>query len=139
MAGAFQKPSRLTLIACVAPHYWPDPAERADVAGRLLAAVAGQLADAGVDPIDAVVIDGPEAAEAVTDGDMAVVVPMSGAVQPWIEALAPRFRAVALWPAYVPGTLDHARFELWVPVRPWIDSGPAMDSAWQWRPPEEAQ
>ena len=107
MAGAFQSPSRLTLIACAAPHYWSDPGERGDVAGRVLAAVAAQLAEAGVDPIDTVVIDGPEGAEAMPGGDMAVVVPMSGGVQPWIEALAPRFRAVALWPAYVPGTLDH--------------------------------
>lgn len=99
------QPYPLTVVAFASPVYWPDRA----VAEAAALKVAGELtlliAPAS---IDFKFVTDPASVGALAEelaGRTAVLLPLSGAVQPWMLALAGRLGHAALVNAYLPGFL----------------------------------
>lgn len=83
-----------------ATKYWPSPEE-------LRLAVSEM--ESRMSPLPVVpVIDGKWEGEETQGGDLLIAVPMSGAVQPQLLALAARFSQVVLYAGYVAGNVSGA-------------------------------
>ena len=83
-----------------ATKYWPSPEE-------LRLAVSEM--ESRMSPLPVVpVIDGKWEGEETHEGDLLIAVPMSGAVQPQLLALAARFSQVVLYAGYVAGNVSGA-------------------------------
>jgi L-fucose isomerase-like protein len=93
----------LPVIALASTVYWPDAAELR----RCFEQIAAHLASACSAPLDVRLIHGAPTDEMLAgfDGLTAVLLPLSGGVQPTLVSLSTRLRHTALANAYLPGFL----------------------------------
>ncbi|HEY9250219.1 MAG TPA: hypothetical protein VIO38_13850, partial [Rariglobus sp.] len=96
-------PPALLVIALASTVYWPD----ADELRRCFEQIAAHLASACPAPLDIRLIHGAPTDELLAgfDGLTAVLLPLSGGVQPTLVNLSARLRHAALANAYLPGFL----------------------------------
>lgn len=98
----------LTVVAFASPVYWPNRAEAEATAAKIAAALAAPVAPVQIDFRLVSGVDALRGLESELRGRTAVLLPMSGAVQPWMLALAGQLEHVALANAYLPGFLAPA-------------------------------
>lgn len=96
-------PPALSVVALASTVYWPD----ADELRRCFEQIAAHLASACPAPLDIRLIHGAPTDELLAgfDGLTAVLLPLSGGVQPTLVNLSARLRHAALANAYLPGFL----------------------------------
>lgn len=97
----------VTIVLCLSRRYWSNDAERMvatdELSAELHDVIASTRADALEIPSVVAVVESDGDVESVVpnrDG-LLVLVPMSGAIQPWMLSLAERFRDVIIAPAYL--------------------------------------
>lgn len=94
----------ITLALFVAERYWSDAEERGRATSTLLASLWSLLDSIGLrEPeLTSVVVEGPEDLDHFSEGGgLGILVPMSGAVQPWMEEAASAFEALYIVPGYM--------------------------------------
>lgn len=102
--NALQQPHALPIVVLASPVYWRDPAQRDAVVAR----VRAELEQGSPVPLEFHLVAAAEAVEplvAALRGRTGVLLPLSGAVQPWMVALAQSLAHVGLANAYLPGFL----------------------------------
>jgi len=105
--NALQQPHALPIVVLASPVYWRDPAQRDAVVAR----VRAELEQGSPVPLDFHLVASPEGVEGVIAalrGRTGVLLPLSGAVQPWMVALAQALAHIGLANAYLPGFLSPA-------------------------------
>lgn len=105
--NALQHPHALPVVVLASPVYWRDPAQRDAVVAR----VRTELEQGSPVPLEfhSVFAAGDvERVAATLHGRTSVVLPLSGAVQPWMVRLAESLGHVGLANAYLPGFLSSA-------------------------------
>lgn len=105
--NALQQPHALPLVVLASPVYWRVPAQR----DAVVAQVRAELERGSPVPLEVHVVTAPEGVDPVASalrGRTAVLLPLSGAVQPWMVALAQSLAHVGLANAYLPGFLPSA-------------------------------
>lgn len=103
--NVLQQSHALPVVMLASPVYWRDAAQRDVVLERL----RGELARNCPAPLEFHLIDAPERVGPVATelrGRTAIVLPMSGAVQPWMVELGAVLAHTALANAYLPGFLS---------------------------------
>lgn len=103
--NALVQPHPLTIVAFASPVYWPDPKAAEQAAARILAELAPMLAPVGVDFALVREAAAVQRLQEKLKGGTAVLLPMSGAVQPWMLSLAGQLGHAALANVYLPGFL----------------------------------
>lgn len=94
----------ITVAIFLAERYWSDPAERGRATGSVLSSVRSLLTTAGLgeSELTSVVVEGPEELELLNGGGgLGILIPMSGAVQPWMEEASSSFEALYIVPGYM--------------------------------------
>lgn len=103
--NALLQPHALTVAVLASPVYWPEAAQ----AEAVCAALRTQLEADAPAPLEMRLVMDPAALRALAvelRGRPAVLLPLSGAVQPWMVELAEELAQVALANAYLPGFLE---------------------------------
>jgi L-fucose isomerase-like protein len=100
---AMKNPAPLPVVALASPVYWPDLQKLI----ALFGAISGHLSATSSRPLVFHLIHGEPPAEMLSGlaGETAVLLPLSGGVQPALITLAARLAHVALANAYLPGFL----------------------------------
>lgn len=95
----------LTIVAFASPVYWPDRTATEAAASRILAELKSIIAPVGVDFVLVTEAAAVRPLQEKLKGATAVLLPLSGAVQPWMLSLAGQLGHAALANAYLPGFL----------------------------------
>lgn len=103
--NALQQPHALPIVVLASPVYWRDPATR----DAVVASVQAELEQGSPVPLEfhgVFAADDIERVVAAVRGRTAVLLPLSGAVQPWMVAVAESLAHIGLANAYLPGFLS---------------------------------
>ncbi|MFC1564784.1 hypothetical protein ACFL6G_07590 [candidate division KSB1 bacterium] len=88
------------------PVYWKNKAELDSVRNELANRLTGSAFGEFISRDDVILVDSEEGLDTLENTgvcDLAVFIPMSGGVQPWMLKLSERFDIIALANAYLPG------------------------------------
>ncbi|MFP4409300.1 MAG: hypothetical protein ACLFPW_12335 [Spirochaetaceae bacterium] len=97
-------PTRITVALFVAERYWADANERDAAIATARAVIGKLLSPLGLSEgeVQAVTVQELADLEQIQGpGGLAILVPMSGAVQPWMEEAAASFEALYIVPGYM--------------------------------------
>lgn len=103
--NALQQRHALPIVVLASPVYWRDPAQR----DAVVASARAELEQGSPVPLEfhfVFAADDVARAAAAVHGRTAVLLPLSGAVQPWMVAVAEALAHVGLANAYLPGFLS---------------------------------
>jgi hypothetical protein len=103
--NALQQLHALPIVVLASPVYWPDPVLRDAAVAR----VKAELEQGSPAPLEFHVVTSPECVERVVvalRGRTAALLPLSGAVQPWMVSLARSLGHLGLANAYLAGFLS---------------------------------
>lgn len=94
----------ITIAVFVAPRYWPDDDERARSSAEVVRILGETLSEAVGDgaAVESVIIEDADGVDELPQpAGLGILVPMSGAVQPWMEKAAGFFQMSFIVPAYI--------------------------------------